>query len=70
MNGAGENDGEPAWFPSGKRLVFVRGTVGTAWGALWTVYVDGLWIANATTGAAHLIYQTPEGGSIGGVGWR
>src|SRR6266446_1312453 len=29
-----------------------------------------LWIVNAATGAAHLIYQTPDGGSIGGVDWR
>jgi Tol biopolymer transport system component len=28
-------DGQPAWFPSGKRLVFIRG------GALWTVGSDG-----------------------------
>ncbi len=41
MNGAAGNDGEPAWFPSGKRLVFVRGSVGTQWGALWTVGSDG-----------------------------
>jgi Tol biopolymer transport system component len=29
-----------------------------------------LWIVNATTGAKHLIYQTPEGGGISGVDWR
>jgi Tol biopolymer transport system component len=29
-----------------------------------------LWIVNATTGGARLIYQTPDYGSIGGVDWR
>jgi len=29
-----------------------------------------LWIVNAATGAAHLIYQTPDGGSIYGVDWH
>jgi Tol biopolymer transport system component len=29
-----------------------------------------LWIVNATTGAAHLVYQTPDDGSIGGVDWH
>ncbi len=35
INGAPQNDAEPAWFPSGKRLVFERR------GALWTVGSDG-----------------------------
>ena len=29
-----------------------------------------LWIVNAATGAAQFIFQTPEGGSIGGLDWR
>jgi Tol biopolymer transport system component len=41
INSTPGNDGEPAWFPSGKRLVFVRGPEGTPYGALWTVGSDG-----------------------------
>jgi Tol biopolymer transport system component len=51
----GPGDGEPAWFPNGKRLVFVRGTPDRPNGdnrtALWTVGSDGR--------GAKLLYAPP-----------
>ena len=56
IKGAAGNDGSPAWFPSGRRLVFVRGIVGSQWGALWTVGSDGR--------GARLLYAAPAAAKV------
>lgn len=63
-------DGDFSWSPDGR---YLAGSTNASWDcgdpASPCTSME-LWIVNATTGTAHLIYQTADGGKIYGVDWH
>jgi Tol biopolymer transport system component len=59
-----------AWSPNGRYLVGSTDSSYDCGDPNGPCQTMELWIVNAATGAAQLIYQTPDGGAIGGIDWR